>query len=69
MQIQQNLVTRAMFFAHTSGLTTLHIHFVNLKQSSYKKVSGPQEGYCKKVVKSKWWPRNGCDGKLMAKVL
>jgi len=28
-----------------------------------------QKARLKKVVKYRWWPRNGCDGKLVAKVL
>jgi len=26
-----------------------------------------QDGQGEKVVKSRWWPRNGCDGPSMAK--
>jgi len=34
-----------------------------------KKVCGPQEGQCKKDVKSKVVAKNGCDGRLIAKIL
>jgi len=39
------------------------------KQPSCKKVCGPQEGHCGKDVKSKVVAKNGCDGRLVAKIL
>jgi len=28
-----------------------------------------ENGPCKKLGNPRWWPRNGCDGRLMAKIL
>ena len=43
----------------------MYIYISNQKQPSCKKRCGPQKGHGEKDVKSRWRPRNGCDGRLM----
>ena len=39
------------------------------KQPSCKKVCGPTKAIVKKMWNPRWQPRNGCDGRLIAKIL
>ena len=41
----------------------------NPKQSSCKKCVALKKATVKKDVKSRWQPRNGCDGRLMVRIL
>jgi len=50
------------------SITTCNITS-NPKQPSCKKVCGPKKAIVKKMWNPRWWPRNGCDGRLMTKFL
>jgi len=41
----------------------------NSKQHSFKKVCGPKKAIAKKILNSRWQPRNGCYGSLIANFL
>ena len=41
---------------------------VTQKQLNCKKRCGPMQKCQDEVVKHRWWPRNGCDGRSVAKI-
>jgi len=48
----------------------LLLYVSNPKQLSGKKICvAPKKAIVTKMGNPRWWPRNGCDGRLMVKIL